>query len=160
MRNKDIFNVMEKWAPRNFAYEWDNVGLQIGSSHNEVKRVMVTLDVMENVVDEAIDQDVDLIISHHPLLFQPMKQIDTNTPKGRIVQKLIQHNISVYSSHTNLDIASGGVNDILCDVIGIKNTVNLIQTEKQQLFKVVIFVPESHKTKVMDAMSADRKSVV
>src|SRR5690625_1549323 len=144
---------MEKLAPRSFAYEWDNAGLQIGSHNNEVKRVMITLDVLEHVVDEAIDQEVNLIVSHHPLLFQPMKQIDTDTPKGRILQKLIQHNITVYSSHTNLDIAYGGVNDILCEKIGIENTNNLIQTKQNKLYKVVIYVPESHRSNVMDAMS-------
>jgi len=153
LRNKDIFSIMEKMAPRNFAYDWDNPGLQIGSSKKQVKRVMVTLDVLENVVDEAIEQQIDLIISHHPLLFQPVKKIDIDTPKGRTLQKLIQHHISVYSSHTNLDVAPGGVNDILCEKIGIKNTTNLIQTEKDRLYKVVIFVPETHLTDVMEAMS-------
>jgi dinuclear metal center YbgI/SA1388 family protein len=153
LKNKDVFQMMEKLAPNRFAFDWDNAGLQIGSSKKEVKRVMVTLDVLENVADEAIEQQIDLIISHHPLLFQPMKQIDVDTPKGRTLQKLIQHHITVYSSHTNLDIAFGGVNDILCDKIGIKNTTNLIQTEKEDLYKVVIFVPETHRKKVMDAMS-------
>ncbi|MFA1820433.1 Nif3-like dinuclear metal center hexameric protein [Virgibacillus oceani] len=145
--------MMEKLAPNTFAYDWDNVGLQIGSYNQDVKRVMVTLDVLESVVDEAIDQDVELIISHHPLLFQSMKQIDTDTPKGRMLQKLIQHNITVYSSHTNLDIAYGGVNDILCEKIGIENTKNLVQTKKEKLYKVVIYVPESHRKDVMNAIN-------
>lgn len=153
MKNKDIFRIMEKLASDRLSYDWDNVGLQIGSAAQSVKRVMVTLDVLENVVDEAIDQQVNLIISHHPLLFQPMKQINFDTPKGRVIQKLIQNNITVYASHTNLDIADGGVNDILCKKLGITNTTNLVQTQNEKLYKVVIFVPKSHRRSVMDAMS-------
>src|SRR5690625_4625043 len=144
---------MEKLAPRSFAYDWDNAGLQIGSYNQQVKRVMVTLDVLEHVADEAIEQQIDLIISHHPLLFQPMKQIDIDTAKGRTLQKLIQHSITVYASHTNLDIAYGGVNNRLCEIIGINKTNNLIQIERENLYKVVIFVPETHRLNVMDAMS-------
>lgn len=153
MKNKDIFRIMDKLASDRLSYDWDNVGLQIGSAAQSVKRVMVTLDVLENVVDEAIDQQVNLIISHHPLLFQPMKQINFDTPKGRVIQKLIQNNITVYASHTNLDIADGGVNDILCKKLGITNTTNLVKTQNEKLYKVVIFVPKSHRRSVMDAMS-------
>src|SRR5690625_6778066 len=100
---------MENWAPKKLAYDWDNIGLQLGSYHKEVKKVMITLDVLEPVVDEAIDNEVDLIISHHPILFKALKQINIDTPVGRTIQKLIQNNITVYSSHTNLDITKGGV---------------------------------------------------
>src|SRR5690625_381891 len=110
----DIFKAIEKWAPKDFAYDWDPIGLQIGSFHKPVKRVMITLDVLEPVVDEAIKKKIDLIIAHHPLLFRPLKQINFETPIGRVVQKLIQNDITVYAAHTNLDIAPGGVNDMLC----------------------------------------------
>src|SRR5690625_6960642 len=81
--NSAIFKKMEEWAPLNLAYDWDNVGLQIGSPNHPVKKVMITLDVLESVVDEAIEKKVDLIIAHHPLLFKSLKQIDVDTPKGR-----------------------------------------------------------------------------
>src|SRR5699024_3316386 len=103
LKHVDIFNWMETWAPLTLAYDWDNVGLQIGSKTNAVKKVLVTLDVSEAVVDEAIEKQANLIISHHPLLFKPLKRVDVNKPKGRIVQKLLQHDITVYSAHTNLD---------------------------------------------------------
>src|SRR5699024_10182464 len=95
MCNLDIFKAMESWAPKHLAYDWDNVGLQIGSFHKPVKKVMVTLHVLEATVDEAIENKVDLIIAHHPLLFKPMKQVNVDTAKGRIIQKLLQHEISV-----------------------------------------------------------------
>ncbi|UJL44863.1 Nif3-like dinuclear metal center hexameric protein [Virgibacillus sp. NKC19-16] len=149
--NSDIFNLIEQWAPSSLSYDWDNPGLQIGSYNNTVKKVMVTLDVLESVVDEAIENKVDLIIAHHPLLFKPMKKINIDTPQGRIVQKLMQHNISVYASHTSLDIATGGVNDMLCDALDIKSREILAETDRQKLYKIAVYVPGSHINDVREA---------
>lgn len=153
LTNSDVFHVMEKWAPKRLAYEWDNVGLQIGSYNKPVKKVMITLDVLESVVDEAVGCNADLIIAHHPLLFNSIKQINTDSPQGRIIQKLIYHNISVYASHTNLDVAVGGVNDELCDKIGIHSKENLVETEAEKLYKIVVFVPKSHAKEIQAALS-------
>nr|WP_209479457.1 Nif3-like dinuclear metal center hexameric protein [Virgibacillus litoralis] len=152
-RNSDIFQLMETWAPKHLAYDWDNVGLQVGSFNNQVTKVMVTLDVLESVVDEAIEKNVDLIIAHHPLLFKPVKKVNVDTSHGRIIQKLIQHNISVYASHTNLDIANGGVNDMLCELLNINRTEVLQQTYQEELVKIAVFVPKTHLNEVRDAMS-------
>ncbi|MBP1968688.1 dinuclear metal center YbgI/SA1388 family protein [Virgibacillus natechei] len=151
--NLDIFRLMEEWAPLNLAYEWDNVGLQIGSYTNSVKKIMVTLDVLESVVDEAIDNDIDLIIAHHPLLFKPIKEVNIDTPHGRIIHKLIQHNISVYASHTNLDIANGGVNDMLADLLNLQSQDVLVETKTEKLFKISVSVPKSHKNDVLEAFN-------
>lgn len=151
--NLDVFRLMEQWAPKSLAYDWDNVGLQIGSLNKPVKKIMVTLDVLESVVDEAINNKVDLIIAHHPLLFKSIKQVNTDTPQGRIIQKLILHNISVYASHTNLDVAHGGVNDILCELLNIKPLNALIETDTGRLHKISVFVPESYVNDVRDALS-------
>ncbi|HLS07959.1 Nif3-like dinuclear metal center hexameric protein [Lentibacillus sp.] len=153
IRNTDIFKAMETWVPKHLAYDWDNVGLQIGSFHKPVKKVMVTLDVMEATVDEAIEHDVDLIIAHHPLLFKSMKQVNVDTAKGRIIQKLLQHDISVYAAHTNLDAANGGVNDMLCDQLDIENRNILDISHTDKLVKLAVFVPRSHAEQVRDAMS-------
>ncbi|WP_164668589.1 Nif3-like dinuclear metal center hexameric protein [Virgibacillus doumboii] len=153
IQNRDIFRAMEKWAPQHLAYDWDNVGLQVGSFQNEVKKVMVTLDVLETVVDEAIENDVDLIIAHHPLLFKSMKQVNVDSPQGNIIQKLIQHNISVYAAHTNLDIAAGGVNDMLCDLLGVQDKEVLLNSRTEKLVKIAVFVPESHADEVRNALS-------
>lgn len=153
MRNLDIFKAMESWAPKHLAYDWDNVGLQIGSFHKPVKKVMVTLDVLEATVDEAIENKVDLIIAHHPLLFKPMKQVNVDTAKGRIIQKLLQHEISVYAAHTNLDAANSGVNDMLCDLLAVQDTKVLEQNHIEKLVKLAVFVPETHAEQVRDAMS-------
>ncbi|WP_404453468.1 Nif3-like dinuclear metal center hexameric protein [Oceanobacillus kapialis] len=150
--NKDVFAVLEKLAPKSLAYEWDNVGLQVGSFNSPVTKIMVTLDVLEEVVDEAIANGVRLIIAHHPLLFKPMKQLHTDTPQGRVIKKLLEHNISVYASHTNLDIATGGVNDALCEKLQIKNPQPLIKEGSMKLFKLVVYVPETHQHQVREAL--------
>ena len=152
--NSDVFKIMENWAPKNFAYDWDNVGLQVGSFNKPVNKIMITLDVLESVVDEAIESNADLIIAHHPLLFKSIKQIDTDSPNGRIIQKLIQHHISVYASHTNLDAAEGGVNDMLCDVLDIKTREVLVHTETEKLYKIVVFVPKTYVSDMQDVLSS------
>lgn len=120
--NVDVFKRIESLAPINKAYEWDNVGLQIGSYNQQAKKVLVTLDVLESVVDEAIEKNINLIIAHHPLFFNPLKRINTETAQGRIISKLIRNDISVYAAHTNLDVVEAGVNDMLADKLGLKNT--------------------------------------
>lgn len=150
--NSDIFQEIERWAPRDLAYDWDNVGLQVGSFSRPVKKIMITLDVLETVVDEAIDKGVDLIIAHHPLLFKSIKQININDVQGRIIEKLLKHDISVYASHTNLDAANGGVNDMLCDAIGIMNTELLMESKQEVLVKLVVYVPLTHVNAVREVL--------
>ncbi len=150
--NSNIFDALEAWAPKHLAYDWDNVGLQVGSLNREVKKIMITLDVLETVVDEAIENDVDLIIAHHPLLFKGLKQVDVDTPTGKIIEKLIANKISVYAAHTNLDITNGGVNDILCKRLGIETTDHLIQTDQEKLYKIAVYVPNSHADAVREVL--------
>lgn len=150
--HRDIFSLMEKWAPKHLAYDWDNVGLQIGSAQTETKKVMITLDVVDAVVDEAIEKGVNLIVAHHPLLFKPLKTIDFQSFKGNVIQKLIKHDITVYAAHTNLDIAHGGVNDLLSDALQLQNKSHLIKTSATSLYKLVVYVPDTHVEKVRQAL--------
>ncbi|MFD2046086.1 Nif3-like dinuclear metal center hexameric protein [Ornithinibacillus salinisoli] len=152
LTNSDVFKIMEQWAPRSHAYDWDNVGLQIGSHNQPVKKIMVTLDVMESVVDEAIDQQVNLIIAHHPMLFKPIRQLNTDSSIGRTIKKLLENDITVYASHTNLDVAVGGVNDMLSDQLNLGSRKVLVPTYREPLYKIAIYVPHSHKSKVLDAL--------
>ncbi|SET61011.1 dinuclear metal center protein, YbgI/SA1388 family [Oceanobacillus limi] len=153
--NSSIFTIMEQWAPLHLAYDWDNVGLQIGSHNKPIQKIMVTLDVMESVVDEAIENNVDLIIAHHPLLFKSLKSLNTDSSRGRIIAKLLEHGITVYASHTNLDAAVGGVNDMLGDALQLESSEVLVETHKESLYKIAIYVPHSHKGEVHDALSAN-----
>ncbi|SDK54117.1 Nif3-like dinuclear metal center hexameric protein [Sediminibacillus albus] len=150
---KHIIELFEAWSPQKLAYDWDNVGLQVGTLSNPVNKVMVTLDVLENVVDEAIEADVNLIIAHHPLLFKSLKQINLEDPKGKVIEKLIKNNITVYAAHTNLDITRGGVSDILADKLGIKETSVLVPSGEDKLVKVAVFVPVDYTDSVREAMA-------
>lgn len=120
MNSIEVIKYFESKYPTDLAYEWDNVGLQVGTLNSKVERVLVTLDVTKEVVKEAIKNKVNLIISHHPLMFKPMQNIVYDSPRGWIIKHLVQHNIAVYSAHTNFDQAEGGMNDILSREIGIK----------------------------------------
>lgn len=133
MSHKTVFKVLEQWVPLSLAYDWDNAGLQIGSDNLLTTKIMVTLDVTEAVVDEAISVGANLIIAHHPLFFKGIKSINYDAPKGRVIKKIIAHNLTVYSAHTNLDIAVGGVNDMLSDALDIKVEGNLIDVDSESL---------------------------
>ncbi|MHC5251788.1 Nif3-like dinuclear metal center hexameric protein [Listeria kieliensis] len=134
--------MLEKIAPRKLAMEDDPIGLQLGDLSKKVRKIMFTLDVLEEVVDEAIEQGVDMIIAHHPFLFRPVHKIDMETAQGRMIRKLIKHDIIVFAAHTNLDIARGGVNDILADLLELKDTEVIVPTHVEKYLKMVVFVPE------------------
>lgn len=151
IKHKQVFHFLEEWAPKRLAFDWDRVGLQVGSEDAETKKIMITLDVLEDVVDEAIENNVNLILSHHPLIFKPLKQIDFSSPKGKVLQKLIKHQITVYTAHTNLDIADGGVNDMLANQLGLEITGSLSNVTSENLFKLIVYVPTSHIDEVRQA---------
>lgn len=117
-RVEDIIEVMEDFAPVNLKEDFDNVGLMIGDKEKEVKRILLSLDCTLDVIEEAKKKDVDLIITHHPLLFKKPSSITTDTLVGKKIIKLIKNDISLYSSHTNLDSASGGLNETIVNILG------------------------------------------
>lgn len=119
MKVKEVVSVIERFAPISIAESWDNIGLLIGSDEAFVKKILVTLDITDDVVDEAIEHGVDLIIAHHPNIFKGVKQLVANNPFQANYIRLIQHNISVYACHTNIDNAFGGMNDWMSEAIGL-----------------------------------------
>lgn len=119
---KDLIEKIEKFAPIELAYEWDNSGLIVGDKDKEVKRVYITLDLFKENIDEAVDNNVDFIVSHHPILFKGIKKVDYNSQQGYVLRKLIENNIALYVAHTNMDCARGGINDVLAKKLGLKNT--------------------------------------
>lgn len=149
-----LIEAFEGWAPKKLAIgsDQEKIGLQIGTLSKSVHTVMITLDVLESVVDEAIENEVDLIVAHHPLIFQPLKKIDTASVHGRIIQKCLKHDITVYAAHTNLDVADGGVNDLMAEALGLENTEVLVPTFERELRKLAVFVPESHAEAVREAL--------
>lgn len=147
-----IIQLFEEFAPKYLAVEGDKIGLQIGTLNKDVKRVMVTLDVLESVVDEAIEQGVDLIIAHHPPIFSPLGQVNDRSAAGKITMKCIRHDISVYVAHTNLDVCTGGVNDWMSEAIGLLDTEVLVPTYEEPVYKLSVFVPVTHQQVVSEAI--------
>lgn len=141
---QDILNIIFDLAPANLSYDWDNVGLQLGSGDDEVKRVLITLDINHSIIDEAIDKGCQLIISHHPFLYKGIKTIDIESWQGSMISKCIKNGINVMSHHTNLDIARGGLNDYLTKALKIKNCSVISSTYKKEYVKFVVFVPEDY----------------
>jgi len=117
----DILNFLETLAPRSMKMDWDNVGLLCGSKSAPVTRVLVALDPFEHVCREAAEMGAELIVTHHPLIFQPTKSVTDETSIGRSILLLSRHGISAINAHTNLDQTSGGVNDILAETLGLKD---------------------------------------
>lgn len=151
-KGQTVIGYMEQLAPKHLAEEWDNVGLQVGTLQKEITGVLVALDVNEQVVDEAVAKGCNLIIAHHAVIFRPIKGILTDTPMGRLYEKLIKHDIAVYISHTNLDVAEGGMNDWMAEALGIENSAPIKDIHTEQLSKLVVFVPKDHHQKVLDAI--------
>ena len=137
----EIISLFESFAPPSLAMEGDKIGLMVGNLQRTVKNVLIALDVTEEVVDEAIRQNIQLIIAHHPIIFRPLRKIETEKPYGRIIEKLLKHDIAVYAAHTNLDVARGGVNDMLADALELKNTQVLVPTHEVKLRKLVVYAP-------------------
>ncbi|KAB7708746.1 Nif3-like dinuclear metal center hexameric protein [Bacillus aerolatus] len=148
----EIIQLFEQFSPKKYAMEGDKVGLQIGRLNKPVERVLIALDVLEEVVDEAIEKGVQLIIAHHPIIFRPLTSIVTSDPAGRMIEKLIKHDIAVYAAHTNLDVAKGGVNDLLAEALELKETDVLVPTFQDDLKKLAVFVPVSHAERVREAL--------
>lgn len=117
MKVKQVYDYLDSIAPFLTACDFDNCGLIIGDMNAQVKKIGLALDITNDVCDKAVSMGINLIISHHPVIFNPMKNIQTNSP----VYKLIQNNISTIAMHTNLDKAMGGVNDTLVDYYALKD---------------------------------------
>lgn len=119
-------NALENIAPKRFAEDWDNPGLLVGALNQDIHKILVCLDVSDAVVEQAIASGADMIIAHHPLIFRGMKKLRTDLPLGRRIQLLLKHDIAVAAAHTNLDIAEGGVNDVLAGAIGLSKLSSFV----------------------------------
>src|SRR5712692_1181816 len=108
-----VIDFLDQFAPPELAADWDNVGLLLGDRATEVRRIMTCLTVTPESAAEAIDSGVQLIVTHHPILFRPVKRLTTATPEGRMLLELIQGKVAVYSPHTAFDNTRGGINETL-----------------------------------------------
>lgn len=120
-----FLNALEQWAPLSYAEEWDNCGLQVGRRDKVLCKIMVALTPGEGVIQAAADAEVDMLLTHHPMIFKPTKSVTTDTVLGQSIIKLIQHDINLYCAHTNLDMAVGGVNDVLAKALHLQDVAIL-----------------------------------
>ncbi len=151
MNVKEFINIFEKAVPPSLAWKGDNVGLQVGRETDEIKNILIALDLTEEVIYEAKKKNVNFIITHHPLLFHPIKKI---TPKHRVSALailLIENKINLYSAHTNLDSVQWGVNFALAKTLGLTN-LRILSPVKESLSKISVFVPKTHLERVAEAM--------
>ncbi|MBC2710846.1 MAG: Nif3-like dinuclear metal center hexameric protein [Desulfosarcina sp.] len=146
--------ILDHLAPPRLAESWDNVGLQIGNRDWPVKRVWTALDPLPEVVARACENDVDLLVTHHPLFFKPVKHIDCGSPLGRIVEMALSRRLAIFSAHTNLDSVHGGVNDVLAGRMGLSKVRVLAGPAHADMCKLVVFVPRNHMKAILDTLFA------
>lgn len=142
MKLSEIISKLEKKFPKQNAESWDNVGLLVGRKENEIKKIQISLDVTLKVIEEAIKNKVDLIISHHPIIFSSIKEINSDSLIGKKILKLIENNISVYSLHTNLDSSNFGLNDLVGKKLGFENG-KILDEIKENLYKGEIYTQKN-----------------
>lgn len=142
----------ETFAPPYLAMGNDPIGLAVGSAKQPVQRMLVTLDVRPETVEEAIEKKVDFIFAHHPPIFRPAKNLVTDDPQIQMYADLLKHDITVYSAHTNLDVAEGGMNDWLAEAIGLEQTEVLTPTYTEAYKKLAVFVPVTSEETVRRAL--------
>jgi dinuclear metal center YbgI/SA1388 family protein len=148
---KSITNFLESFAPLSLQESYDNAGLITGNINSEITGILITLDVTEEVVEEAIQKNAQLIIAHHPIIFSGLKKITGRNYVERTIIKAIKNDIAIYAAHTNLDSVEGGVNGKICEKLGLENC-KILQPSSQQLKKLVTFIPVEHANRVRDAV--------
>lgn len=151
-RVSDIIEIINIIAPFSYAEEWDNVGLQIGDPTAPVSKIIVSLDAGEDAIEAAITGQCQLLLTHHPLIFHPLKKVNILDPPCNLLSKALRNNLNIVSLHTNFDIAPGGVNDMLAERLGINSALPLVVTRVDELVKLAVFVPKGHEEQVLQAL--------
>lgn len=139
---QDVINHLEKLAPLAYAEDFDNVGLLVGDKTTNLTGILVTLDTLETIVDEAIEKNCNLIISFHPIIFKGLKKLTGKNYVERVVIKAIKHNIAIYSMHTALDNTYQGVNNMICNKLGLRHKQILIP-QNGTIKKLTTYVPKN-----------------
>jgi len=151
-RVSDIVGIINVLAPFSSAEEWDNVGLQVGDPAAFADKIMVALDAGGPAVEAAVNSQCRLLLTHHPMIFRPLKRLSAAEPLGRLLSLAIGNDLAVISLHTNFDLARGGVNDLLAARLGLINCEPLKKTSTEELVKLSVFVPKGHEEQVMEAL--------
>lgn len=148
----DFIGIINQLYPPDLAEEWDNVGLQVGEPGSTIERIMVALDPTFTSLQYAHEQQCQLLLTHHPLIFKPLKQISTSDPAGNCIAYALRHNINIVCAHTNLDSGANGLNDWLAAALGLEHSQVLQPSQREHFFKLVVYVPNSHTEEVKEGL--------
>ncbi|SDH01346.1 dinuclear metal center protein, YbgI/SA1388 family [Dyadobacter soli] len=148
---KEILTELEKLAPLPYQEDYDNAGLLVGSPDTEVTGILFTLDITEEIVEEAINKQCNLIVAHHPIIFKGLKKLNGKNYVERTVIKAIKNDIALYATHTNLDHVTGGVNWQIANRLGLQN-IRILAPKKQILAKLAFFCPVENTQEVLKAL--------
>ncbi len=160
MRVQEICSMVDDLAPPGLAYEWDRCGLSVGHPEAQVSCVMVALTVTRAAMLEAEKKGAQMIVSHHPLIWEPLKSLRMDHPGTALCVDLAKAGVACYSAHTNLDLTAGGVNDVLAARLGLEDTVPLLPARHVAQVKLVTFVPPSHLDAVRDAVCSAGAGII
>lgn len=149
---KELIKYLEDWAPPGAAWEKDNVGLLVGSGDEKIENIFLSLELTGEVLEQALKKNCNFIFTHHPLIFNPVKNLDVNkNPNSKLIYKLIKNDINLFSAHTNLDFTKDGVSFTLAKKLKL-NKITFLKNEESNQFKVVVFLPETNLDEVASAM--------
>ncbi len=149
-----VCDFLKKFAPLDLAAEWDNVGLLLGEESAPVERIMTCLTLTPESAQEAIADKAQLIVTHHPVFFRPVKSLTDSTFEGRMLLSLAKAEIAVYSPHTAFDNNRGGINEMIANRLGLSELTPLCRSAETGSCKLVVFVPEPDLARVADALFA------
>ncbi|MFA5810053.1 MAG: Nif3-like dinuclear metal center hexameric protein, partial [Thermoleophilia bacterium] len=147
----EFLTILEELAPQSLVEEWDNVGLQVGSRDVSLTSVLVSLDVSEETINEAKKLGCALILTHHPLIFQPLSSVCDESGTGRLVRSASREGIAVVAAHTNLDSARHGLSDILADLMELSRVKPVVPAQAEWS-KLIVFVPPDDLDRVRSAL--------
>lgn len=148
---KELIFLLEEWAPSSYQESYDNSGLIYGNLDSEITGVLISLDCVEKIIDEAIEKGCNVVVAHHPIVFKGLKKLTGKNYIEKTVIKAIQNNIAIYAIHTNLDSVLTGVNKKFADKIGITNP-KILRPKQNTLKQLTTYIPESHIDIVRDTL--------
>lgn len=157
---RSICQELESWAPSAWAYEWDKAGLAVGDPNANVASLLICLTVTRAVYEAARAAKANMVVSHHPLIWEPLSALRFDFPATRLCLDFAQTGIACYSAHTNLDVAPGGVNEVLAERLGLQDLKPLLKVKHASQVKLVTFVPESYVKRVREAVSEAGAGVI
>lgn len=153
MNIRELMSRLENWMPRRHFESWDNNGLVLGDVNAPVKKVMLCMDINQDVLNEAVKNGVDTIISHHPMIFHSIKKFDLNDSRVKLIFEAEHHGISLLAYHTAYDLALGGTHDYLAEIFGLENIEPIEPVYTEKYYQISIYVPQTHEAEVRAAIA-------